>query len=133
MGSRSSSGSSLAAAAESRLTMAIADLCHAEALPFNLPEKPRFKIVLALAKGLRSKYVPPSRKDVSTELLDLNFQQYKIRNLYLLLKQSEVFGLSFLGDGSTVKNFPLVNMLGSGVHCSAAVLDITDCTGHLEG
>ena len=63
------------AAAESRLTMAIADLCHTKALPFKLPEKPRFKKVFALAKGIRSTYVPPSRKAVSTELLNLNFQQ----------------------------------------------------------
>jgi hypothetical protein len=50
-----------------------------------------------------------------------------------LALQAGTFGLSLLGDGATVKRMPLVNMLAAGVHEPAGVLDISECTGHIQG
>jgi len=43
-----------------------------------------------------------------------------------------VFGVLFFGDGATVKNKALLNVLASGVYLPSACLEIIDCTGHLE-
>jgi hypothetical protein len=50
-----------------------------------------------------------------------------------LALQAGTFGLSLLGDGATVKRMPLVNMLAAGVHEPAGVLEIDECTGHIQG
>jgi hypothetical protein len=47
--------------------------------------------------------------------------------------QARTFGFSLLGDGATVKRIPLVNMLAAGVHEPAGMLDIAECTGHIQG
>jgi hypothetical protein len=35
-------------------------------------------------------------------------------------------------DGTTAKRMPLVNVLAARVHESAGVLEIAECTGHIE-
>jgi hypothetical protein len=51
--------------------------------------------------------------------------------LELLSKEVEVFGLTYFGDGATVKKMPLINILASGVHLPVAVLEIHDCSKHM--
>jgi hypothetical protein len=117
---------------EATLTMAIADLIHACGLPFSLASHHKFLRVLALAKTVSKKYIPPGRNKVAGELLDLNYQVYKQKNLDLLQKEANIFGISFFGDGATVKKSPLINILASSVHLPVGCLRIVDCTGHLE-
>lgn len=126
-------GSELSASATARLTMAIADFVHANGLSFSIVEKPRFEKMLSLARFVGGNYKLPSRKAVSGELLDLNYRKYLERNKEELMKEADVFGLSFMGDGATVKRMPLVNILCSGKNAPASVLEIVDCTGHLAG
>lgn len=118
--------------AEGKLTMAIADLIHSCGLPFSLASHHKFKRVLSLAKFASQKYVPPGRNKVGGELLDLNYQLHKDRILEDLQKEADVYGLSFFGDGATVKKSPLMNVLASSVHLPVGCLRIVDCTGHLE-
>jgi hypothetical protein len=114
--------------AESKLTMAIADMIHSLGLPFSLASEKKFKHVLNLARTVGNKYEPPDRNSVSGELLDLNYNEYIKKNLVLLQKDIEIFGLTFFGDGATIKKTPLINILASGVHKSVAVLEIADCS-----
>ncbi len=120
------------ATANSQLTMAIADLIHSHGLPFSLASDAKFRKVLQLAKNVTSKYEPPGRNQVATDLLDLNYNTYVAKNMALLTKDSEVYGISFFGDGATVQKMPFLNILGAGVHIPAACLEIVDCTKHLE-
>ena len=53
------------------------------------------------------------------------------RNLSLNEKESEIFGLLFLGDGATIYRVPLLNILVSGKNLHVAVLELLDCQGHL--
>ena len=53
------------------LTIAIADLIISEGLPFNISQKPRFKKVLDLSRNVSKTYIPPNRKLISKELLDV--------------------------------------------------------------
>ena len=117
---------------ESQLTMAIADMIHSCGLPFSLASHHKFHRVLTLAKLVSKKYIPPGRNKIAGELLDLNYQLYKSKMTENLLKDAEVYGITFFGDGATVRKSPLINILASSVHCPVGCLRIVDCSGHLE-
>ena len=53
------------------------------------------------------------------------------KNLSLIEKESEIFGLLFIGDGATISRVPLLNILVSGKKLPVAVLELVDCQGHL--
>ena len=99
---------------ETRLTVAIADLIISEGFSFNLSQKPRFEKVLELARTVSKCYQPPNRKLISKDLLDVIHDQNMEKNLSLIKKDSEIFGLLFLGDGATISRVPLLNILVSG-------------------
>jgi hypothetical protein len=112
--------------------MAIADLIHSCGLPFSLASHHKFKRGLNLAKSATSNFKPPGRNKVAGELLDLNFQLYREDMKTKLIKDAQFFGISFFGDGATVKKTPMVNILASSVYLPAGCLRIVDCSGHLE-
>jgi hypothetical protein len=119
-------------AAESALTFAIADLLHSVGLTFSLSNDPKFKRVIKLAKTVSTSYVTPDRKAVGGALLELNYKTYLDRQYQQLMTDANYYGLCLYGDGATVHKMPLTNILGSGAHLTTAVLEIVDCTGHLE-
>ena len=99
---------------ETRLTVEIADLIISEILSFNLSQKPRFKKVLELARTVSKCYQPKNRKLISKDLLDVIHDQNMERNLSLIEKESDIFGLLFIVDGDTISRVPLLNILVSG-------------------
>jgi hypothetical protein len=111
----------------------IADMIHAHGMSFSLSESPRFQRMLRLAKFAPPRYEPPRWKLVGERLLAVNFKEYHDRILERLALQARTLGLSLLGDGATVKRMPLVNMLSAGGHQPAGVLEIAECTGHIQG
>lgn len=117
---------------EGELTMAIADLIHSCGLPFSLASHHKFRRVLSLAKCATKKYIPPGRNKVAGELLDLNYDLYIKKTLETLIKEADVYGISFFGDAATVKKTPLINILASSVHLPVACLKIVDCSSHLQ-
>ena len=78
---------------ETRLTVAIDYLIISEGLSFNLSQKPRFKKVLDLGKTVSKRYQLPNRKLISKDFLDVIHHQNMERNLSLIKKESEIFGL----------------------------------------
>ena len=116
---------------DTRLTIAIADLIISEGIPFNTAQKPRFKKVLELSRNISKTCIPPNRKLISKELLDVIHEHNMKRNLAMIKNEAEIFGLSFLGDGGTISRFTLLNMLYSAKNIPVAVLKIVDCWGHL--
>jgi hypothetical protein len=65
-------------------------------------------------------------------LLDLNFQTKYDDNKTNLLKSADVFGLSFLGNGATVKRMPMINILALCADTPPITAAIQDCTKHLQ-
>jgi hypothetical protein len=118
--------------AENMLTIAIAELIYCKGLSFSLVDDPLFSRVLRLAKGVPESYKPPTQNDIGGPLLGLSYSKRLESNYKELSTNAEYFGLCLYGDGATVKRMPLVNILASGAHLTTAVLDIVDCTGHLE-
>ena len=98
---------------ETCLTVAITDLIISEGFLFNISDKPRFKKVLELARTVSKYYQPPNRKLISKDLLDVSHDHIMERNLSLIEKESEIFGLLFLGDGAKISRVPLLNILVS--------------------
>jgi hypothetical protein len=49
-----------------------------------------------------------------------------------LLSEVDFFGLTIYGDGATIKSVPLINILAAGPNNPFALLDIVDCTTHLQ-
>ena len=64
--------------------------------------------------------------------MDVIQDQDMERNLSLIEKESEIFGLLFLGDGATISRVPLLNILFSGKNLPVSVLELVDCQVHLE-
>ena len=54
------------------------------------------------------------------------------RNLAMIIKEAEIFGLLFLGDGTTISRFTLSNIQASAKNIPVAVLEIVYCQGHLS-
>ena len=50
-----------------------------------------------------------------------------------LLNRSDIYGIHFQGDGETIKDTPLLNILYRGFQLPALVQNIVDCTGHITG
>ena len=98
---------------ETRLTIEIANLIISEGLSFDLSQKPRFKEVIDLAIIVLKSYQPPNIKLTSKDILDVFHDQNMERKLSLIKKESDIFGLLFLGDGATISRIPLLNILVS--------------------
>lgn len=118
--------------ADSKLTMAIADFVHSCGLPFRIISDRKFHTVLNLARATSTSFVPPSRQSVATDLLDLNYDAYVKTHYEKLYKDIDTFGISFYGDGATIKKLPLINVLASGSHIPACVIEIVDCSTHIQ-
>ena len=116
---------------EADLDMAIADMCHADGLPWNIGESARFQKVLHLARAIGPAYKPPNRNDVGGELLDLNWKTYCTASNKNLTDEADTFGLSFLGDMATIRRLPLVNIISSSITVPVAVLGVKDSSAHL--
>ena len=98
---------------ETCLTVAIADLNISEGLSFNISQKPRFKKVLELARTVYKFYKPTNRNLISKDIFDVIHGHNMERNLSLIEKESDIFGLLFIGDGATIYRIPLLNILVS--------------------
>jgi len=61
-------------------------------------------------------YKTPGRNQVTNELIELN---YSLHGWHDLVKEADVFGLSFFGDADTVRKCPLLNNLAYRVYRQA--------------
>jgi hypothetical protein len=91
--------------------MAIADFFHCENIPDAVVESSRFKRMISVCRLLGDKFVPPNANKIGGALLDLNFKMTYERNKEELLKEAGTFGLAFMGDGATIHQMPLMNVL----------------------
>ena len=117
---------------ETKLTIAIADFIHSCGLAFRLADHPKFRKMIMIARLVTSKYKFPDRNQIGTKLLDINYNTYMDEAKEQLEKDIKIFGLSFYGDGATVRKMPLINVLASGAYINTVVLEIINCTEHMQ-
>jgi hypothetical protein len=117
--------------ANQRMDIAIADFVHSNCLPFSLTRCPKFLKVIAEAKNVNTKYLPPNQNQMSGTLLDgLYISNYDEMRRTLLL-ESRIFGVTIYGDGATITNTPLINILAASPNNPSALLEIVDCTSQM--
>ncbi len=76
-------------------------------------------------------FIPMFANKLSGDLLDINFQAIYNSNKRLTTENTNVFGISWIGNGATIKRMPLLNMLAMCGSKPPAVIAILDCTGHM--
>ncbi len=67
----------------------------------------------------------------SDVLLDINDKNNYEKNIEAILIDGLLFGLSWIGDGATIKPMPLVNMLAMCGKAASVVVLICDFTSHM--
>ena len=67
--------------------MAIADLSHAEDIPFNIGDSGRFRKVTTLARTVGPDYFPPNCNMIGGELLDINWKSYQTKTTKNLMDE----------------------------------------------
>ena len=97
--------------AENRCDIVFADLLHAEGLSFSLADCQRFQLFFDCAKSVGPGYKLPSEKLVRTRLLDTNYRTYDEHGMKLLMKEANIYRVTYMGDGATISDMPLVNMI----------------------
>ena len=112
--------------------IAAADFLISCGLPFSLSEDPKFKRLFECGRNLGPNYKPPNRRAVSGKLMDSLFKTARDEQLHSLRQEADAFGLSIFGDGATIQKVPLINILAASPNNPFALLDIVDCTSHLE-
>jgi hypothetical protein len=70
----------------------------------------------------------PICQQVGGKLLQSNYDAVVKENNVALLSEADTFGLTFLGDGATIKKMPLINVLAMSGSTPPTVLAIHDCT-----
>ena len=113
------------------LEMVIADCWHCNDFANATVESARFARVIKLARLVGNDFKIPHRKKIRGPLLELNFKTCLAQNEIALLKDASAFGLTFLGDGATIKRMPLINTLAMCGDSSPMVMSIVDCTDHM--
>ncbi len=76
--------------------------------------------------------VPFSSNIKKGELLSQNIQVSYDKNISKLLQDAEVFGLGLLGDGATIKQMPLLNILVLCGSVPPTVVSMVYCTTHMS-
>ncbi len=116
---------------QQRMDIAIANFVHSNCLPFSLTRCPKFLKVIAEAKNVGTKYLPPNRNQMSGPFLDELYVSNYDQMMRTLLLESRIFGVTIYGDGATITNTPLINILAASPNNPSALLDIVDCTSQM--
>ena len=94
------------------LEIAIADFFHCDNISDVAVESPRFLKVLKFARMTTNSFKVPNRRKIAGPLLQRNYNTTVAENRSLLLEEPNVWGLSWMGDGATVKRMSFMNCLG---------------------
>ncbi len=113
------------------IEMAIADFFHWKNIPDSVAEAPRFIRLVRLCPLVREDFVVPHQKQIGGGLLDLNYANVYEQNKAKLLKSAKVFGLAFLGNGPTIHQMTLMNILAMSGAFPPMKISIQDCTKHM--
>jgi hypothetical protein len=112
--------------------MAIADFFHCENIPDAVVESPKFKRLVKVCCLVGEDFVIPNCKKVGGELQDVNYENTYSLNKTELMKEAKVFGFAWMGDGTTIHEMPLMNILALNGTTAPMTILIHDCTNHIK-
>jgi len=111
--------------------MAITDFFHCANIPDAVTESPEFKRMVRMCRLVDKDFAIPIRFKIGGELLDINFANITAINKGKLLAEASTNGMTFLGDGATIKQMPLLNILAMSGFTPPLTIGIVDCTEHM--
>ena len=102
-------------AAEAKLTSLILMTIFNNSIQFRIGEDKTFKAMISAAINVSRYYKLPGRETVQEPLL-VFFKNHIKNQLEKLLTGANIYGLNFQGDGATIKDTPLLNILSGGFY-----------------
>ncbi len=90
------------------MDIAIANFVNSNCLPFLLTRCPKFLKVVAEAKNVGTKYLPPNQNQMSVTLLDGLYVSNYDEMMRTLLLESRIFVNTIYDDSATITNTPLL-------------------------
>jgi hypothetical protein len=115
------------------MDVAIADFLHGNCLPFLLADDKKLMRIVEVACTLSPNYKAPRHQDIDGKYLDALYQNsWKKQQMVTLLSKAWIFGVTVFGGCITIKTVPLINVFDAGVNNPFGLLDIADCTEHLQ-
>ena len=108
-------------AAESKPTSLIGMAIFNNGLQFIMGEDKTFRARIIAARNVSRDYKLPGRDRVRGKLLDNVFENHIKNQREKLLNGSYIYGISFQGDGTTIKDTPLLNILAWGVYLPVSI------------
>ena len=76
-------------------------------------------------------FVIPIRTKIGGRLLQLNFKNTMASNKSIVLKEADLTGITWLGDGATQVKAPFINVMNMSGEDPSAVVCVNGCTDHL--
>ena len=110
------------------LDVVIAHYVIANSLPLSHAEDYLFNRILKYARNTNNTYKPPSKHEISTDLLNATYESYYNDEVSKLMIDASIFGIAIYGDGATINTVPKINILAASAHNPGCVLDVIDCT-----
>ena len=108
-------------AAEYKPTSLIGMNIFNNGIQFRIREEETLRETISASINLSRYYKLPGREMVQGTLLDNCFENNINNQLEKLLNGVYIYGLYFQGDGATIKDKPLLNILAGVVHLPALV------------
>ena len=102
-------------------------------LQFIIGKDKTFRAMFSDSRNVSRNYKLPWREKVRGVLLDNIFKNNIKNQREKLLNGADVYGLPFQGDGETIKDKLLLNILDGGFYLPVLVQNIVNCTGHIIG
>ena len=84
-------------------------------------EDETFRAIISTARIVSRNYKLTGRETVRGMLLDILFDNHIKSQHEKLLNGSYIYGISFQGDGTTIKDTPLLNILAWGVYLPVSI------------
>ena len=102
-------------AVETKLTSLIGMAIFKNDIQFRIGGEETFRAMISAARNVSSNYKLPGRETVRGPLIDNVFENHINKQREKSLNGSDIYGNHFQGDGATIKDTPLLNILAGGV------------------
>ena len=89
--------------------------------------------MISAARNVSRDYKLPDMETVRGMQLGKFFENHIKNQREKLLNGADIYELHFQGDGETIKDTPLLNILAVGVYLPMSFQQIVECTGHIIG
>ena len=87
--------------------------------------------MISSARNVSRGYKIPGRETMLGTLIDNCFENNIKNQREKLLSVADIYGLHFQGDGVTIKDTPILNILAGGFYLPVSVQNIVECIGHI--